>query len=231
VRESFSEYKKTLEQNLLNISFMYSGDAISSVNEEYSEIKTTPLTSPSFIINSIVDIYNRSFKMMSQRAKEVVISEHTLNSNKNENLIDRMILSTTKDLKFVFGTDRGRKLFGISNRPDSTRAFPSWFYTVDTFVGLNFEFLQSPNIIEDEDEHIFYVTDSAIQSLVYSIQNMDYLVVPIGDIEGFTPKIPSKWKHTVKYNLYDCKFNSWKIIVKNLSKIRNEKIDKLLNGN
>jgi hypothetical protein len=53
VRESFNEYKKTLEQNLMGITYLYDGDAISSTDESYSEIKTTPLTSPTFIITTI----------------------------------------------------------------------------------------------------------------------------------------------------------------------------------
>jgi len=35
----------------------------------------------------------------------------------------------------------------------------------------------------------------------------------------------------MEYNLYDCRFNSYRLSVKNLSKLRNDKINKILNGN
>ena len=91
MRESFTEYKKTLEQNLVNVGFLYSGDIISKTESDYKEIKGTPLTSPSFIINCIVNIYNESFNTMKGRAKEFVIPEESINGvGINGNLFDKI---------------------------------------------------------------------------------------------------------------------------------------------
>jgi hypothetical protein len=77
-------------------------------------------------------------------------------------------------------------------------------------------------MINDDDELTLYVVDNSIQSLVYSLQNMDYVIEPI-DNNNF------EWKHTINYNLYDCRFNSYKISIKDVSKLRNDKINKILN--
>ena len=71
---------------------------------------------------------------------------------------------------------------------------------------------------------VLYVVDKSIQSLVYSIQNMDYKIEQ-------NDKDNIEWKHTMEYNLYDCRFNSYRLSVKNLSKLRNDKINKILDGN
>ena len=91
MRESFTEYKKTLEQNLMNISYLYNGDVISSHYSCYIEIKNSPLTSPSFIINSMSNIYQESIDMMISKSKEFVIPEESLGSlGKQDNLFDRI---------------------------------------------------------------------------------------------------------------------------------------------
>jgi hypothetical protein len=39
------------------------------------------------------------------------------------------------------------------------------------------------------------------------------------------------YKHTVNYKFYHCDYNSTVVLVKNISKLRDEKIDILLNDN
>ncbi len=39
----------------------------------------------------------------------------------------------------------------------------------------------------------------------------------------------SEWIHKMTYNIYDCRYNSYKIVVKNVSKIRQDKINSILN--
>jgi hypothetical protein len=68
-----------------------------------------------------------------------------------------------------------------------------------------------------------YLVDSGIQSLVYSIQNMTYDIERVDEFD--------KWKHTINYTLYDCNYKSFKLIIKDLSKIREDKINKLLDAN
>lgn len=224
MRESFTEYKKTLEQNLMNISYLYNGDVISSADSCYIEIKNSPLTSPSFIINSISNIYQESIDIMINKSKEFIIPLESLNDvGKDVNMFDKISELGIKPL-YIFCSDKSRKLFGISKSKTNTSAFPSYFYPIDKYIGINVDVFYSPLIKDDDDELILYVVDRSIQSLVYSIQNMDYKIEQ-------NDKDNIEWKHTMEYNLYDCRFNSYRLSVKNLSKLRNDKINKILNGN
>jgi hypothetical protein len=220
VRESFSEYKKTLEQNLMKVSHLYNGDVISSIDSQYTEIKNSPLTSPSFIINSIVDIYQKSMDIMIGKSKEYIIPLESMSKSKDINMFDKISELGIKPL-YIFCSDKSRKIFGLVKSKSNTSAFPSYFYSIDKYVGMNVDVFYSP-LINDDDELTLYVVDNSIQSLVYSLQNMDYVIEPI-DNNNF------EWKHTINYNLYDCRFNSYKISIKDVSKLRNDKINKILN--
>ena len=79
MRESFDEYKKTIESNISNISFLYNGDVLSSINSSYSQFRTSQNTSPSFIISTIENIYNESFKMMHDKSETIIISKESIN--------------------------------------------------------------------------------------------------------------------------------------------------------
>ena len=224
MRESFSEYKKTLEQNLMNISYLYNGDVISSVDSQYTEIKNSPLTSPSFIINSIVNIYQESFDIMISKSKEFVIPLESIGAlGKQGNLFDRISELGIKPV-YIFCSDKGKKLFGITKNTGTTSAFPSYFYNIDKYPHINLEIFYTPLIKDDDEESILYVVDNSIQSLVYSIQNMDYKI-DANDNDNI------EWKHTMIYNLYDCRFNSYKLSIRNVSRLRHDKINKILNGN
>jgi len=232
VRESFNEYKKTIEHNLVNISYLYSGDILSYTDSQYKEIKSSPLTSPTFIINTFVEIYNKSFDIMKSKSKTLIIPEESINGvGVSGNLFDKIFELGVKPV-YIFCSEKGKKLFG-QVRSSNTSALPSYFHSIDNFVGMNLELFHSPliEIEEDVDEIVLYVSDAPIQSLVYSIQNMDYLVDPTSTIEGFIPNIPSRWEHKINYKLYDCKFNSYKISIRNLTRLRDDKINKILNDN
>jgi hypothetical protein len=224
VRESFSEYKKKLEQNLMNISYLYNGDVISSVGSSYTEIKNSPLTSPSFIINSIINIYQESFDIMISKSKEFVIPLESIGAlGKQGNLFDRISELGIKPV-YIFCSDKSKKLFGITKNAGTTSAFPPYFYNIDKYPHINLEIFYTPLIKENDDESILYVVDNSIQSLVYSIQNMDYKIEPNDDNN-------TEWKHTMFYNLYDCRFNSYKLSIRDVSRLRHDKINKILNGN
>lgn len=208
----------------MNISYLYNGDVISSHNSCYIEIKNSPLTSPSFIINSMVNIYQESIDIMISKSKEFIIPLESLNDvGKDVNMFDKISELGIKPL-YIFCSDKSRKLFGISKSKSNTSAFPSYFYPIDKYIGMNVDVFYSPLIKDDDDELILYVVDKSIQSLVYSIQNMVYKIEQ-NDMDNI------EWKHTMEYNLYDCKFNSYRLSIKNLSKLRNDKINKILNGN
>ena len=220
MRESFSEYKKTLEQNLMNISYLYNGDIISSCDSQYSEIKNSPLTSPSFIINSIVNIYKESFNVAFNKSKEFIIPLESISDSKNLNIFDKISELSINPL-YIFCSDKSRKLFGLSKNSNNTNFFPFYFYSLE-FIGSNINIFYSPLILDEE--MVLYVFDNSIQSLVYSIQNMDYTIESVNDDN-------IEWKHTITYNLYDCKFNSYKLSIRDVSKLRIDKINKILDGN
>jgi hypothetical protein len=232
VRESFNEYKKTLELNLMGITYLYDGDAISSTDESYSEIKTTPLTSPTFIITTIIKIYNESIKNMISKSKEIIIPEESITKSTvfGGNILDKLTEMGIKPL-YIFVSKKGSKLFGITKKPEINRAFPGYFYNIERFIGLHLDIFYSPLVVEEDGESVLYVTDKSFQSLVYSIQNMDYKIIPQNEINGDKPYNEIEWLHTLDYKLYDCSYNSYKIIIKNVSKIREDKINQILDGN
>jgi len=222
VRESFDEYKKTIESNISNISFLYNGDVLSSTNSSYSQFKSSQSTSPSFIISTIENIYNESFKMMVDKSKIIIISKESikLSVGGKGNIIDVIMGELKLKPTYIFTSEKSKKLFTTVRMLDKTRSFPGYFYKIDSYNNLNLELFHSPLIEEVEGESIMYLVDSGIQSLVYSIQNMTY------DIE----EVEDKWKHTINYSLYDCDFKSYKLIIKDLIKMREYKINQLLNG-
>jgi hypothetical protein len=222
VRESFDEYKKTIESNISNISFLYNGDVLSSTNSFYSQFKSSQSTSPSFIISTIENIYNESFKMMVDKSKTIIISKESikLSAGGKGNIIDVIMGELKLKPTYIFTSDKSKKLFTTVRMLDKTRSFPGYFYKIDSYNNLNLELFHSPLIEEVEGESIMYLVDSGIQSLVYSIQNMTYDIVEVED----------EWKHTINYSLYDCDFKSYKLIIKDLIKMREYKINQLLNG-
>ena len=229
MRESFSEYKKTLESNLINIPFLYAGDVINSSNYSYSEVRNIPLTSPSFIINCLIDIYDKSFKLMKSRSKDVILPAEIFFDT---NTLNKNILYTLKELDiehgYIFTSGKNSMFFGNINTP-SNRPFPHYFYESKSF-GNNIDILTSPLVDENESETVLFVSDKPIQSLVYSIQNMDYKITPDDNNTGKEPHL-MKWTHQIEYPLYNCDYLSYKIIIKNVSEIRNQKINELLNDN
>jgi hypothetical protein len=79
----------------------------------------------------------------------------------------------------------------------------------------------SPLIEDSEDDCYFYLVDKPIQSMVWSLQNMNYKIVENN----------YQFEHIVSFPIYHCDYNVYKIRVVNTQKIREEKINTLLNGN
>jgi hypothetical protein len=229
VRESFGEYKKTIESNLVNFTYLYDGDVKSSNKESYSEICSHNNTSPSVIINCIIDIYNLSInKMISQSIDYVIpsdLKEVKRNAINHHGSILHYIDVLHKDLNFdstyIFTSTNGQSMFlPIKSLPDN-KPFPDYFYELQKYNNKGYDLYLCPNIEDNVDESFVYVIDKSIQSLVYSIQNMEY---SINIVDGL-------YKHTINYDFYDCDFTCYKLIIRDLSKIRDIKIDKILNEN
>lgn len=210
MKEKFDEYKDTLERNLINFSYLYDGDVISSINEEYKEDINNHTVSPSFIIRTFNNIYKKSFQRMVSNSKEISITQDLskLDGDKIFSIIDDLKIKPL----YIFCSNNSKNRFGIIK--SNSGPFPDYFYNIKTIYNKNYDLYYSPLIEESNDEIILYISDSSIQSLVYSIQNMEYKI--------------DKKNHTIKYPFYECDFNSYKISLKDISKIRDEKIDSIL---
>lgn len=216
MRETFDEYKETLEKNFINFTYLYDGDILFSKNLSYTETVNNHSISPSFIIRTIDKIYRQSFRNLIGKSKDIIISydfsKNDLSSQKIFSLIDNLNIKPV----YVFCSDNSKKYFGITKEQNGP--FPKYFYNIQTIYNKNYDLYTSPMVENDDDEIVLYVSDSSIQSLVYSIQNMEYEIVDDG----------LKKNHTIKYPFYECDFNSYKVVIKDVSKIRDEKIDKIL---
>lgn len=230
MRESFSEYKRTLDINLVNIPFIYAGDVINSVQKNYKKVKNTPLTSHSFIIDCLVYIYNISFEEMKIRSKEVILPEEVLfNTGKiTDNLLSKLNQLNVKH-NYIFTTGKNSILFG-NIKSNNNKYFPHYFYESKKISSLNIDILLSPLIDECDLETVLFTTDRPIQSLIYTLQNMDYKITPCPDNIGKDPHL-MEWTHEITYPFYNCDYESYKIVIKNISECRNEKINKILNDN
>jgi len=242
MRESFSEYKKTLETNLMGIQYLYDGDAILSTDSSYDEIKKSPLTSPSVMINCISKIYEESFNHLKSKSREVVIPEEILKfpSGKWQALdTNSILISISNELgvspHYIFSSEKSYRACGFDNKfqLETTKPFPGYFYPLTKLTGLHTEVFYSPFVEDIDDELVLYAVDKSFQSLVYSIQNMEYKIKMLNseDFKNNKPYHEMEWLHTIEYKLYDCKFNSIKIRIKNISKLRDDKINEILNGN
>lgn len=218
MKESFDEYKKTIENNVISFTYLYDGDVIDSEIRYYEEIRNTDNLSPIFIINCIKRIYDESVEMMFNREhKEVTIIKekfdgitNTVNKLHNKNFYPT----------YVFCSNNYFNLKRTNFFKNENITFPSYFYKKVLVSSYGFDIYECPLIKDKLDDIHIYATDRSIQSLVYTIQNMEYKVESNN----------GKYKHIIKYNLYNCDYNVYKIYIKDLSKIRDEKINIILDG-
>jgi hypothetical protein len=214
MRESFDEYRSIIETNLVEVSYLYSGDIISYSDEEFTNNISHSKTSPRFIIDVIDFIYEKSIKSMISKS---ILVERCLDFNKldiNGYWVSEIVnsLDNIKSDSFVFIGDV--KNIGII-KGNNKKPFPDYFYDIKNLGNSN-KLYKCPYIDVISDEITLYIVDKPIQSLVYSIQNMTY------DI--------NKNSHTLKYKFYQCDYSSYKLVIKDISKMRNDKIDFILNS-
>jgi hypothetical protein len=222
MKESFDEYRNIIESNIMSISYLYSGDVISSSDDFYKSFVNHNKTSPKFIIDALDYIYEKSIESMISRSTEIykIVDFEKLNLNSYW-LYDIINGIENFNPKYIFISEKNPIKFGLSQFSGikkvksikSNRPFPDYFYNVTSLK--NMKLYRSPIIKEEEDEIIIYLTNKPIQSLVYSIQNMVY------SINGNN--------HKLEYKFYKCDYISYKLVVKNLQKIRNDKIESILN--
>lgn len=212
MRESFDEYKSIIETNLVEISYLYSGDVISSSDQDFTSYISHSKTSPKFIIDVIDFIYEKSIRTMMSSS---TIIERCLDFNKmdiNGKWLNDIISDINKSNSFVFIGDI--KKIGII-KSNNKRPFPDYFYNIKKLSNSN-KLYKCPYIDVSDDEIVLYLVDRPIQSLVYSIQNMSYIV--------------NKNSHTLKYNFYKCDYLSYKLVIKDFKKMRDDKINSILSS-
>lgn len=241
MRESFDEYKKTIESNLVKFPYLYDGDVISSTKHNLSRNFNNKNTSPSFIIDCISKIYDLSVEEMMSKSININlnIDPNGLRSdsathiqkyiNDNINSVQNKFNFKTK---YIFTSKTGIKLFTFTGGMKSIQKhpFPNYMYVNKKYNSKGYDLYHSPLIDDLDDGYIdgvlnnidIYLIDSSIQGLVYSIQNMDYVVDKLDD---------DSYKHTIYFDLYDCDYKSYKLSLKDISKLRDDKINIILNGN
>lgn len=213
--DPFAEYKRPLEDLLQNVSFLYSGDIITSTDKSLSMNLKHESFSPELIRKVLIDIYNESFDNLISKSKKISVSSESV-----KNIYD--ILNLVNNPSFIFYSNNS--LMNI-DLPDSefldTKSFlPSHFYDrLKLSNGVSGFF--SPNIKDIPDDSQIIITDRPIQSLVWSLQNMNYEVLCDDDVK----------RHIVNYSIYDCDFDSTIIHIKNINKIRDERIHSILSDN
>lgn len=212
---AFSEYKKSLEDILQNVSFLYSGDIISSYDKSVSLKLKHRSFSPELIRLMLLDIYNESISYMISKSNQISISSESV-----KNIYE--VLESANNPSFIFYSSNSKMSLKLSDNdfPDAKSFLPNFFYDRIKLLN-NVSGFYCPNIEDNLDDSHLIISDKPIQSLVWSLQNMDYQIL---FSDGF-------YEHKINYSIYECDFNSQIIHIKNINKIRDEKLTHLLNDN
>jgi hypothetical protein len=214
-------YKKTLEDFLQKIDFIYSGDVISSVDKSYYQKIKHSSFSAGLIKDMMIDIYNFSFEQMLQKSKETII--HRNNFSDIYELINKIPINP-KIIFYSINSNLNLNLGSHVLESDDDKGFlPSYFTRRFKLMshGVEVSAYYSPKIEDDIDDCCFYLTDRPIQSMVWSLQNMNYVIN-----KGFSSN-----EHSIKIPIYNCDYKVYKIRVVNTQKLREDKINLILNDN
>ena len=219
----FDNFKKSLEDYLQTIEFIYSGDVINSIDKTYAKKLKHLSFSAEFMKDVMVDVYNYSFKKMIENSKEIVIDRNNFTD------IYSLISELSLNPKILFFSNHSNKNLNLTNRNLNSVSSDNKLFLPDYFTrkyllmahGLEVSAFYSPMIKDTDDDCHFYLIDKPIQSMVWSLQNMTY------DMNrGFSSN-----DHCIKLPVYDCNYNAMKIRVINTQKLREEKINSILYDN
>jgi hypothetical protein len=230
INNTFDNYKKSLEDYLQNIDFIYSGDVINSIDKKYvNKLKHSSFSAHLFR-EIMVDIYNYSFNKMLEKSKEIIIHRNKFSD------IYELMHEIPIDPKILFYSVNSNMNLGLGSHLRTTQAtltlednddghsyLPSYFNRRFKLMsyGKEVSAYYSPSILDDVDDCHFYLIDRPIQSMVWSLQNMTYTI----------NKSFSNNEHVLKFPIYNCDYTSYKIRVIDTQKIREDKINILLNEN
>jgi hypothetical protein len=218
--KGFDNYKKALEDFLQKIEFIYSGDVISSTEKSYIGKLKHSSFSADLIRNALVDIYDTSFNMMVESSKEIIIHRNNFLDiydfmNKIPIVPKIMFYSKNSNLNLNFG---GHLLESEDFREGYLPNYFSRRFKLMSF-GMEVSAFYSPKIEDDIDDCCFYLVDKPIQSMVWALQNMSYTLK-----RGLSSN-----EHLIKIPIYNCDYEVYKIRVVDTQKIRDQKINILLN--
>jgi hypothetical protein len=210
------EYKTQLEKELVLSPFMFAGDVINSTELSFVRNLKTKSISKKVIKDCIIDIYKKSFFSMTENSKEIILEKDSLSSEYSD--FYSAITSLDINCKYIFSSKRFISLFQTDRSPSIDSTMPQYLFPVETPLYSHIDFMESSLIKDDNDETIVYITDNPIQSLVYTIQNMDYKIS--NSDTGFI--------HEITYPYYHCSYNVVKLTIRNISKLRQQKLKELL---
>lgn len=219
----FDTYKKTLEDYLQSIEFIYSGDVINSTNLRFAEKKPNTSFSADLFAKMMVEIYNYSIKKMIDKSEDLIIHRNNFTD------IHELIRSFDFSPKLLFFSSKSNKNLNLGannffNESEDGHSFlPTYFsrqFKVMSY-GIEVSSFFCPLIDDTEDDCHFYLVDKPIQSMVWSLQNIDYSI----------NKSFSLNEHQIKIPVYDCDFKSIRVRVINTQKLREDKINSILNDN
>jgi hypothetical protein len=216
---NFDNYKKGLENFLQSIDFIYSGDVINSVDKKYvNKLKNSSFSAQLFR-EMMIDIYNYSFEKMFEKSKEIII--HSSSFSDIYELIDKIPINP----KILFYSTNSEMNLGLGSHleDDGHIYLPSYFTRRFKLMsyGKEVSSYYSPLILDEVDDCHFYLVDKPIQSMVWSLQNMNYSV----------NKVISSNEHLIEIPVYNCDYEVYKVRVVNTQKFRNDKINSILNDN
>lgn len=184
-----NRYKSILEKKIINLSYLYSGDVISSKPISITENINKDSIDIFFIIKSIDIINEKSLDCLISKADNIELNVDSLNIEKIYSLLNKLNIRAS----YIFCSNSSLKYFDINNHYNSYSYLSHIKKYKDCFIHY------SPYIKEDDDRPFFYVSDLPIQSLVYSIQNLNYKI--------------NQNIHTIDLTFYECDFLSYKVIV------------------
>ena len=206
----FESHKKALDNYLEKIEFLYSGDIISSVEKEFVIERSNSSFSSLFIKDILVELYNFSFENMVENSTELVFTKGT-------DLVE-VFEKVNDNIRMAFYSESSKHNLLKTHIPfypnSGSHWLPSYFHTALYYNGQPFYF--SPKIEDDKDDSVIYLVDGAIQSMVWSLQNMEYII--------------EDNKHIVRLPFYYCKYKSYKVRIVDIEKLRDDKINLVLDG-
>lgn len=220
--DAFSNYKKTLEDFLVNIDFIFSGDVLNSIDKQFYEKLNHSSFSAIFVKKVLTEIYNYSVESMFTKSEEIIIHRNSYSD------IYDIMSSVPINPKILFYSQNSNINLNlgshvVENSDSEDSYLPNYFTRRFKLLSHNREVSSyfCPQITDGLDDCHFYLVDKPIQSMVWSLQNMQYSI----------NKCFSSNEHIIQIPFYNCNYKSYKVRVVNTQKLREDKINSILNDN